>query len=509
MDRDSIGGRYDLGDRIGRGGMAEVYLATDRLLGRQVAIKVLDRAFADDAAFVERFKREAQAAAALNHSNVVPIYEWGAVDDTYYIVMGYVPGRNLKEALRQSGPLPEAEVLRIGAQVAAALEEAHRHGIIHRDIKPHNILLEPGGHVVVTDFGIARAAGSSQLTATNVILGTAEYLAPEQAQREPVDGRADLYSLGIVLYELLTGRTPFTGDTMMAIAWQHVHERPPTPRELGIRLSDLTEQAVLRAIEKDPAQRYQTAADMRNALTKARDDLTWVPGPAPSPPSEVPGPVPPPAEPRGGTPRGRTLILSFTALLIVAAVIGLLVSRSMGTTGQTAGTSGGAENTSGTRGITAASPAGISEPTTAETAGDAPRASAQPTATPETSPRPSPLVEGTASNGVADPASAVTRFYQLIGQHQFDQAAGLWSSNMRAQYPPAQNINGRFSDTTDMTLQHVKAIAVDEGAGRATVEVDVIEIVGSAGTTRNWVGTWSLVRGSDGWLLDQPNLQAK
>ncbi|WP_152413025.1 protein kinase domain-containing protein, partial [Nitrolancea hollandica] len=329
MNRNNIGGRYDLSGRIGRGGMAEVYLATDRLLGRQVAVKVLDRAFADDAAFVERFKREAQAAAALNHPNVVPIYEWGAVDDTYYIVMGYVPGRNLKEVLRQSGPLPEAEALRIGAQVAAALEEAHRHGIIHRDIKPHNILLEPGGHVVVTDFGIARAAGSSQLTATNVILGTAEYLAPEQAQREPVDGRADLYSLGIVLYELLTGRTPFTGDTMMAIAWQHVHERPPTPRELGIRLSDLTERAVLRAIEKDPAQRYQNSAEMRDALTEARDGLMWVPHPAsPSPPSEVPGPVPPPRDPRGGLPRGRTLILSFTALLIVAAVIGLLMSRS-------------------------------------------------------------------------------------------------------------------------------------------------------------------------------------
>ncbi len=509
MDRDSIGGRYDLDGRIGRGGMAQVFLATDRLLGRQVAVKVLDRAFAVDAAFVERFKREAQAAAALNHPNVVPIYEWGAVDDTYYIVMGYVPGLNLKEALRQSGPLPEAEVLQIGAQVAAALDEAHRHGIIHRDIKPHNILLEPGGHVVVTDFGIARSAGSSQLTATNVILGTAEYLAPEQAQREPIDGRADLYSLGIVLYELLTGRTPFTGDTMMAIAWQHVHERPPTPRELGLRLSDLTERVVLKAIEKEPARRFQTAAEMRDALTEARDGLMWAPRPAPpSLASEVRGPVPP-MEPPSGKLRGRTLILSLTALLIVAVVIGLLVSRSTGTAGQSAGTSGGAENNSSAQRITAASPVGTAETTTANAPGGSPRASAQPTATPETTPRPSLSVEGPVPNGTADPAEVVTRFYQLIGQHQFDQAAGLWSSNMRAQYPPTQNIDGRFSDTTDMTVQRAKAVSLDEGAGKATVEVDVIEIMGSAGATQNWVGTWVLVRGPEGWRLDQPNLREK
>jgi hypothetical protein len=203
------------------------------------------------------------------------------------------------------------------------------------------------------------------------------------------------------------------------------------------------------------------------------------------------------------------LILSFTALLIVAAVTGLLLSRSMGTAGQTTGTAGGAGNNPSTQGITAVSPVGTSEPTTAETAGDSPRASAQPTATPETTPQTSPSADGTASNSTADPAAVVSRFYQLIGHHQFDQAARLWSSNMRAQYPPAQNIAGRFSDTTDMTVQRAKAVSLDEGAGKATVEVDVIEIMGSPDTTRNWVGTWVLVRGPEGWLLDQPNLQAK
>ncbi|CCF85643.1 hypothetical protein NITHO_530001 [Nitrolancea hollandica Lb] len=284
---------------------------------------------------------------------------------------------------------------------------------------------------------------------------------------------------------------------------------------MGLRLSDTTEQAVLKAIEKDPAQRYQAAAEMREALTEARENLMWVPHSAPPDVSDVDhGSLTRPAEPLGGTPgggipRGRTLILSFTALLIVAAVIGLLMSRSMGTAGQSAGTSGGTANNSGTRGITAASPVGTPGTTAAETTGATPRASAQPAATPDTTPKPSPSVEGTLSNSTADPAAAVTRFYQLIGQHQFDQAAGLWSSTMRAQYPPAQNITGRFSDTADMTVQRAKAISIDEGAGKATVEVDVIEIVESAGTTRNWVGTWELVRVPEGWLLDQPNLREK
>lgn len=512
MDQKSIGGRYDLAGRIGRGGMAQVYLATDRLLGRQVAIKVLDRAFADDAAFVERFKREAQAAAALNHPNVVPIYEWGTVDDTYYIVMGYVPGQNLKETLRQSGPLSEAEALRIGAQVAGALEIAHQRGIIHRDIKPHNILLDPDGQVVVTDFGIARAAGSSQLTASNVILGTAEYLAPEQAQRDRdnVDGRADLYSLGIVLYELLTGRTPFKGESMMAVAWQHVHEQPPVPRDLGIHLSPTTEQAILKAIEKDPDRRFQTAAEMRDALTEARSGPRWIP--QASPPlafSEDHRSEPRPPEPRGGTSRGRTMIIATLALLlIVGAGIGFLLTRSPDATGSPGTQAGnGVENDPGSQGIASVSPSGTSGSTPKSTATASPQP-AQSTAKPAATPKPSPS-GGVVSTGAADPEAAVRRFYQLVGQHQFDQAAGLWSANMRAQYPPAQNITGRFSDTSDMSVQRAKAVSIDEGAGKATVEVDVIETVGSPGATRSWVGTWSLVRGPEGWLLDQPNLQTR
>jgi serine/threonine protein kinase len=404
----------------------------------------------------------------------------------------------LKEALRRNGPLQEDEALRIGAQVAAALEAAHRHGIIHRDIKPHNILIDPGGQVLVTDFGIVRAAGSSQLTATNVILGTAEYLAPEQSAREPIDGRADVYSLGIVLYELLTGRTPFTGESMMAVAWQHIHEQPPTPGELGIRLSPLTEQAFLKAIEKDPAQRFQTAAEMRQALTEARERLLWVPeSPAPPVPGDVHSPPTQSLALHDRKPRSRSVIASLAVLL--------LLTRPTGTNGPSGAEAGvGPETSPVVQSIPSASPGGTSGSTAANSPAGTPRAPAKPSATPEMrSPSPSPT--GTAS-GAADPAAVVIRFYQLVGQHQFDHAAGLWSANMQAQYPPAQNIAGRFNNTSEIAVQHAKAISVDDGAGKATVEVDVLETVGSS--TRNWVGTWVLVRGPEGWLLDQPNLQA-
>jgi len=237
-----LGERYELGERIGSGGMADVYRAVDRVLGRDVALKVLNAQRAADATFRERFRREARAAARLNHSNIVAIYDWGTpaaaaagADGGRFdrlIVMEYVSGGNLGDALARRGPLPEAEAFGIADQIAAALEAAHRQGVIHRDIKPQNVLLTADGQVKVADFGIARATGTESVTRGSEVLGSAGYLSPEQAQGEPVDARSDLYSLGVVLYQLLTGRTPFDGDTPVAVDVVEIDAgSPPVTRE--------------------------------------------------------------------------------------------------------------------------------------------------------------------------------------------------------------------------------------------------------------------------------------
>lgn len=273
MDDRLLGGRYELRSRIGIGGMAKVYRALDRQLGREVAVKVLDPELAADPAFVERFQREARAAAALSHPNIVRLYDLAAVDDTYYLVMEYIAGSNLKEVLRQRGPLPELEALDLAAHIAGALEAAHQQGIVHRDVKPHNVLLDENGQARVADFGLARPASAEQLTPGPVVLGTPRYMSPEQAQGQPADGRSDLYSLGVVLYELLTGQVPFTGETAVAVSLQHVRDEPRRPSLARPAISPLTDTLVLKALAKDPAQRYQRAEDMRAALEQLRRQL--------------------------------------------------------------------------------------------------------------------------------------------------------------------------------------------------------------------------------------------
>lgn len=265
-----IGGRYRVVRKLGGGGMADVYLCQDLTLGRQVAVKVLLQRYLDDATFVERFRREAKAAAGLNQQNIVSIHDWGEVDGTYYIVMEYVEGETLKDLVRRRGRLSGNEAVGLGLQLLTAVEFAHRAGIVHRDIKPQNVMLGRDGTVKVMDFGIARA-GDSGMTEAGSILGTAQYLAPEQAKGLRVDERSDLYSVGIVLYEILTGAVPFKGDSAVTVALKHVNEVAAEPAELVPGMPYALNQIVLKAMAKDPADRYQSAAEFARDLRAARE----------------------------------------------------------------------------------------------------------------------------------------------------------------------------------------------------------------------------------------------
>jgi serine/threonine-protein kinase len=261
--------RYRVLRKLGGGGMADVYLGEDLTLGRKVALKVLLQRFLGDAQFIERFRREAKAAAALNHPGIVAIYDWGQVDGTPYIVMEYVEGETLKDLIRRRGRLGGAEAVDLTLGLLTAVGLAHRHGIVHRDIKAQNILIDRNGAAKVTDFGIARA-GDSGMTEAGSILGTAQYLSPEQARGLPVDERSDLYSVGIVLYEMLTGRVPFSGDSAVNVAMRHVNEVPEEPVTLVPGMPPSLNQIVLKALAKDPDRRYGNAAEFAADLRAAR-----------------------------------------------------------------------------------------------------------------------------------------------------------------------------------------------------------------------------------------------
>ncbi len=271
-----LGGRYQVGELLGYGGMAEVRRGRDLRLGRDVAIKLLRPDLARDDTFQMRFRREAQNAAALNHPAIVAVYDTGeergpAGESLPYIVMEYVNGRTLKEVLAAEGRLQPRRALELTAEICAALEFSHRHGIIHRDIKPGNVMLTQTGQVKVMDFGIARAlaSGASTMTQTSAVIGTAQYLSPEQARGEPVDARSDVYATGCVLFELMTGHPPFIGDSPVSVAYQHVREDPKPPSMSNPDVPPAVDAIVLKALTKNPVNRYQSAAEMRADVLRA------------------------------------------------------------------------------------------------------------------------------------------------------------------------------------------------------------------------------------------------
>lgn len=282
----TIDGRYRIVRRIGSGGMADVYLADDLQLGRQVALKILHRRFAQDPEFVERFRREASNAAGLQHQHIVSVYDRGEWDGTYYIAMEYLEGRSLKQIIQDYGPLDPALASDLASQILRAERFAHRRGVVHRDIKPHNVIVDDDGLATVTDFGIARA-GASDMTQTGSIMGTAQYLSPEQAQGHPVGPQSDLYSTGIVLFEMATGALPFEGESAVTIAMKQVSEQPPAPRAINPAIPPALEAVILKSLEKDPALRFADADEFIAALEAAQHGTFPDPSVLPLPPRTV------------------------------------------------------------------------------------------------------------------------------------------------------------------------------------------------------------------------------
>jgi eukaryotic-like serine/threonine-protein kinase len=277
MELTTLDGRYRVVERIAAGGMGEVFRGYDAVLARPVAIKVLHRSLAGDPDFIERFRREARAAAVLNHANIAGVYDWGAVDGIYYMVMEFVPGRSLRELLSTRGRLAPAQAADALSQILAALDHAHRKGIVHRDVKPENVIVVPDGTAKVADFGLARAYADATITHVGTVAGTVQYLAPEQIRGEPADPRTDLYSVGILAFELLTGRLPFTGETSMAIAYKHLSNRVPPPSDAVPKLPRGLDGFVASATERDRELRPESAAAMRRDLLQESARLPIAP----------------------------------------------------------------------------------------------------------------------------------------------------------------------------------------------------------------------------------------
>src|SRR5829696_2293192 len=324
-----IDGRYVLGESLGSGGMGEVYLAHDGVLERNVALKVLRSQYAGDEEFAERFRREARSAASLSHPNIVQVYDRGEAEDgTSYIAMEYVPGGTLKVQIGRQAPFGDRETVAVGAQIADALRAAHERGVIHRDIKPQNVLVTASGNLKVTDFGIARAAASSTMTRTGHILGTAHYISPEQAMGEPVGPASDLYSLGVVLYEMLTGELPFDADTPLGIAMKHVNGHPRQPKELNPTVPDGINAITLRLLAKNPEDRYASDSELIEDLERVCAGLDPTGATTEMMPHALAATTrlnpPPPPQRLGHSKvrrrRGAPVLLALLALLLLAAL---------------------------------------------------------------------------------------------------------------------------------------------------------------------------------------------
>jgi serine/threonine-protein kinase len=520
-----IGARYRLGERIGRGGMATVYRAQDEQLDRGVALKMMRADLGEDPLFVQRFEAEARRAASVSHPNVVPVYDVG-VDEAPYMVMELIEGGDLAKVLA-TGPLPAERAARLAADAAAALQAAHDAGLVHRDVKPGNILLRTDGEAVVADFGIARATGEDSMTKTGAMLGSVEYFSPEQARGERAGPASDIYALGVVLYELLTGRRPFSGDTPFAVATARLRSGPPDPRVVVADLPPALGEIVTRAMARDPARRFPSAEAMRTALVSWLDaaDAPTTTVPAPTAPPEPTGagsetavsvPVPASTPPRRAAaerqlPRRRRRVAAWPFALILLALIA-------------AGYVGGRlldRNETALPGVIVGSPEGgvLPDPTATPTPVATPSPTATPTPAPTTTPAPDPTPAPTtvpppapeptnappaptdAPVALAAPDDTVAAFYSDVVAGRFDDAYALWSDRMKATYARQENLDNRFDETADITFDAL--YVAEQSASAATVQANFLETYDS-GDSRRFIGYWRLVRVDGRWLLDAP-----
>jgi eukaryotic-like serine/threonine-protein kinase len=518
-----IGQRYQLQDQIGRGGMATVFRAHDVQLDREVAVKIMRPDLGDDAQFVVRFEAEARRAASVTHPNVVSVYDVGT-DGSPYMVMELVRGGDVATALASDGRLDPRRAAELAADTAGALQAAHDAGLVHRDVKPGNILLAADGRARVADFGIARATGEDGLTRTGATLGSVEYFSPEQARGEPVTPASDVYALGVVLYEMLTGRRPFVGDSPYAVATARLGQPAPDPRgvvpDLPAELAEIT----MRAMALEPSERFESAGAMRRQL------VTWLEGAGtgeaapgggfaaapvraappitdtqprelapvrdeePRTPVQVaPGPTLQP-EPRRPEPRTSRRARAVPALLFLLALLGagyiggeLLLREVAGPSEAPAIIAGSAD------GGVLATATPVATQTVEATATPVETPAPSPTATPQPVRRPAVIAR--------TPSDAIAAFYSAVEDGRFDDAYALWSDRMKRTYSRQSNLDGRFEDTADIRFTELRV--AEQSSTAATVQANFVETYDS-GSSREFVGYWELVRVDGRWLLDAP-----
>ena len=499
-----LGRRYELGARLGGGAMADVYRAYDRVLDRQVAVKVLRPGLTVDGELASRFDREADTISSIDHASVVAVTDHGVADGSHFIAMELVEGPTLQQLLARRGRLTENECVSLGYDIAAGLAAAHAAGVIHRDLKPANILVDGTGRAKVGDFGIAHLESMTQLTRTGEVLGTPRYIAPEQMYGR-VGAGSDVYSLGIVLFEMATGRPPFDGDSALEIVQRHMRDRPVSPRSLVPTLSRDLERIILRALEKDPARRFASAAQMRDALRALER-----------------APVAAIAARRTGA--GRAFGSALAAVVMLVTVGGTAFAMARPEAVDALKAMAGAAIVSGASAAptAAATSAPRSAASAAVAVSPAPTvtSSPAPTLTPAPEPTNTERPAGTArptervalptlaparatANTASAAAATIARFYELVTAERFDDAAALWSAHMKAIYPPSANIAGRFSSTKSISLVSWSVSA--QAGTTAAVNVDVREVMDD-GSTRHWVGQWYVVQAGSSWLMDQPAL---